>query len=315
MSGFLTTYADEDTRRKGPSQTRLGPRISLNNKSRTETRGLNPDEKSLKKLRKFLIDDGRLSRDDINNYIGTMELSEHIRFMNIPVLTQVIVFIHNIPGAYTVYYQNFEYIGEFFTSNILNPYIDRLITKHEIKGKKSQEYELNIMHLRMIATFIRYTKYILNLRSIEMENVDIPQNVISPPSPRIPLSPPQPLERTVLSPKQSFIPPQPLQRVIPPQPLQRIVPPTPKLVSPQPLQNIKPPTPFIPLQKLVPSTPRLVPLQPLQKPILSTPKLVPPQPLQKPVVSTPRLIPPQPLQRVVTTSISQGNLPVTRKLF
>jgi hypothetical protein len=155
------TNVGEFRRGKGNRKTRLGPRITV-----TTTRGIGgekrtptPDDIAIKKLIGLLEKPGLTQRDRYN-YAGLMRQAEQIRFMNMPVLAEVLLYMHNVGNVVTE--ENFNY-------NAIRPYVDRLLPRREIqeggvRAKEIPEDELEIMRLRMAATFLRYIRYVSLLR-------------------------------------------------------------------------------------------------------------------------------------------------------
>lgn len=177
----IFTNVGEFRRGKGNRKTRLGPRINVDVTTRrggdktTQT----PDDIAIKKLLK-LLDKPGLTRTDRYNYASLMGRAEQIRFMNMPVLAEVLLFVHNVGNVVTE--ENFSY-------NAIRPYIDRLLPRREvqeggIRGKDIPEDELEIMRLRLAATFLRYIRYVSLLReqaAQELEQAQIQQAEVAPP--------------------------------------------------------------------------------------------------------------------------------------
>lgn len=169
------TNVGEFRRGKGNRKTRLGPRINVEVTTRrggdktTQT----PDDIAIKKLRK-LLDRPGLTKTDRFNYSDLMKRAEQIRFMNMPVLAEVLIFMHDVRNPVTE--ANFSY-------NAIRPYIDRLLPQREvqeggIRAKEIPEDELEIMRLRLAATFLRYIRYVSLLReqaAQELEQAQLQQ--------------------------------------------------------------------------------------------------------------------------------------------
>lgn len=153
----IFTNVGEFRRGKGNRKTRLGPRIGYDAATRygEENQIQSPNEIALKKLFKLLDKPGLTVRDRYG-YIGLMRQGDQIRFMNMPVLAEVLLYMHNVGNQ--VNENNFSY-------TIIKPYLDRLLPQKEIlEGgliqKELSEDELQIMRLRMGATFLRYIRYV-----------------------------------------------------------------------------------------------------------------------------------------------------------
>lgn len=175
------TNVGEFRRGKGNRKTRLGPRINVDVITRRggEKTAQTPDDIAIKKLIK-LLDKPGLTQRDRYNYAGLMRQAEQIRFMNMPVLAEVLLFMHNVGNIVTE--ENFSY-------NTIRPYINRLLPRREIqeggiRGKEIPEEELEIMRLRLAATFLRYIRYVSLLReqaAQELEQAQLQQAEIAPP--------------------------------------------------------------------------------------------------------------------------------------
>ncbi|CAH6418992.1 Hypothetical protein HVR_LOCUS178 [uncultured virus] len=178
---LVFTNVGEFRRGKGNRKTRLGPRIrtDVNAKTTGEKQNQTPDDIAIKKLGK-LLDKPGLTQKDRFDYTALMIRAEQIRFMNMPVLAQVLLYMHNVGNEVTA--ENFSY-------GAIRPYIDSLLPRREvieggIKTKEIPEEELEIMRLRMAATFLRYIHYVDLLRdqaATELEEARIQQGELAPP--------------------------------------------------------------------------------------------------------------------------------------
>lgn len=176
------TNTDEFRRGKGNRKTRLGPRIrtDINARRGGEKSTQTPDDIAVKKLEK-LLDKPGLTQRDRYAYGGLMRRAEQIRFMNMAVLAEVLLYMHNIGNEVTV---------NNFNNDIIKPYIDRLLPRREtieggIKTKEITEDELNIMRLRMAATFLRYIRYVIQIREQadqDLEDAQAQQAEMAPPA-------------------------------------------------------------------------------------------------------------------------------------
>lgn len=180
---MTTTFTNvgEFRRGKGNMKTRLGPRINVEILTRRggEKRTQTPNDIAIKKLIK-LLDKPGLSTRDRYDYADLMRRAEQIRFMNMSVLAEVILYMHNVGND--VNEDNFNY-------HAIMPYIDRLLPRREVMegGLRTKEItgdELEIMRLRMAATFLRYIRYVSLLReqaTQELEQAQADQIEIAPP--------------------------------------------------------------------------------------------------------------------------------------
>ena len=162
------TYVGEFRRGKGNRKTRLGPRIRTDAEARRGERQIQtPDDIAIKKLTK-LLDKPGLTQRDRYAYTELMLGGEQIRFMNMAVLAEVLLFMHSVGNEVTA--ANFSY-------NQILPYIDRLLPRREVveggvKTKEIPEEELQIMRLRIAATFLRYIRYVSILREQAAEELE-----------------------------------------------------------------------------------------------------------------------------------------------
>jgi len=156
-------------RGKGNKKTRIGPRTTISNVrgTRGEKAKPTPNDIAIHKLA-TLLDRPGLSGRDRYRYANLMKQAEQIRFMNMPVLAEVLLYMHSVGNVITE--DNFNY-------NAIRPYIDRLLPRREVReegvrARDIPENELEIMRLRMAATFLRYIRYVSLLRqtaSYELE--------------------------------------------------------------------------------------------------------------------------------------------------
>jgi hypothetical protein len=175
------TNVGEFRRGKGNRKTRLGPRTNVDIMARRggENTEKTPNNIAAKKLAALLDKPGLTQRDRFN-YVGLMRQAEQIRFMNMPVLAEVLLYMHNVGNA--VNETNFNYAA-------IRPYIDRLLPRQEImeggiRTKDIPEEELEIMRLRMAATFLRYIRYVMLLReqaARDLEEAQAQQGEMAPP--------------------------------------------------------------------------------------------------------------------------------------
>lgn len=145
-------------RGKGNRQTRLGPRTTTDGPRRATGKTLTPDRIALNKLEKLLEKPG-ISRNERYAYLGMLANAEQLRFMNMPVVAQVLLFMRSVGNEVTR--NNFTYAAIF-------PYINQLLPRNEptrdgLRAKEVAADDLERMRLRLAATFLRYTRYILIL--------------------------------------------------------------------------------------------------------------------------------------------------------
>jgi len=168
------TNAGEFRRGKGNRKTRLGPRMNADVVSRqggVDRQVQTPDDIAIKKLIK-LLDKPGISPKDRYNYGGLMRNAEQIRFMNMPVLAEVLLYMHNVGNIVTEL--NFSY-------GAILPYVDRLLPRKEImeggiRPKEISEEEIQVMRLRMAVTFLRYIRYVTSLREQAAQDLETAQN-------------------------------------------------------------------------------------------------------------------------------------------
>lgn len=174
------TNVREFRRGKGNRQTRLGPRGNMDTLTRRggDKNTQTPDDIAIKKLVK-LLDKPGLSLKDRYAYAGLMKQAEQIRFMNMSVLAEVLLYMHDIGNDVTG--ENFNYVS-------ISPYVNRLLPRREvieggIKTKQISDEDIEIMRLRMSATFLRYIRYVLFLRAqvaTNFEQANLDQRELQP---------------------------------------------------------------------------------------------------------------------------------------
>lgn len=161
MSAIFTNVG-EFRRGKGNKKTRLGPRSSIASLGQPGGKQIQtPDDIAIKALGKKLDKPG-LTVKDRKDYQDLVRRAEQLRFMNMSVLAEVLYFLHNNGGQVTE--KNLNY-------NTISSYIDRLLPTRGALEKGTADEDLQIMRLRMVATFFRYIRYVELLR--EEANAEI----------------------------------------------------------------------------------------------------------------------------------------------
>lgn len=124
-----------------------------------------PDIAALESLRKIL-DNKNVDKNKIQNFTSLMSNSSQLRSMNMQILSQAFKYYDTIPAnklkEYKLDKENFSY------SRIKN-YIDAVLPDRESyegvsRSEKYTEEELEIIRLRLSATFFRYIKSILRVK-------------------------------------------------------------------------------------------------------------------------------------------------------
>jgi hypothetical protein len=130
--------------------------------ARGERRTQTPDEIAIKKLVALLEKSG-MPRASINNYASIIKQGEQLRFMNMPVLAEVLLYLSSI---------NDDLGTDNFNIDIISPYMDRVLPKREpgLGGKDISPEEMQIMRIRMAATFFRYAQYYLNTKAVAISD-------------------------------------------------------------------------------------------------------------------------------------------------
>lgn len=153
------TNAGEFRRGKGNKKTRLGPRTRVEYAGhRGEKQAQAPNDIAYRKLLKLLEKPG-LTKADRYDIANSVKNAEQLRFMNMPVLSEVLLYMKNVGNVINLQTMNYAALG---------PYIERLLPRretHEAGGRVREitEDELQIMRLRMAATFLRYISYVKNI--------------------------------------------------------------------------------------------------------------------------------------------------------
>jgi hypothetical protein len=147
------TNVGEFHRGKGTRKARVGPGMRIARSGTIKT----PNKMAEHKLEK-LLKTAQMSAQNIYVYKNMMLRAEQLRFMSMPVLASVLVYMNSRGDVITK--DNFNY------DDILLP-IDTLLhseTPTTVAHKMTKE-DVDIARLRMAATFIRYILYVTQLRS------------------------------------------------------------------------------------------------------------------------------------------------------
>lgn len=178
------TNVGEFHRGKGNRGTRFGPRMRMGAEAQDEGRKTaTPDRIATNKLYK-LLDKPGMSPKDREAYRSLMLRAEQVRFMNMEVLAQAILYIHQHGWELTCQPYNpkdpanrnsFNYL------NILN-YVEPLIERQYGDTRANMtEDDLSVVRLRLAATIFRYIVYVINVKSqnvIELEQTQEPEGTI-----------------------------------------------------------------------------------------------------------------------------------------
>lgn len=157
------TWADEFRRGKGTRKTRHGPAMRIGRKHGAP---LTPNVIAINRLRGFL-GVPELSASKRRYYERIMLKAEQIRFMNMKVLAQVLLYMNSRGDD-----------PSDFSYEVILPYIERLLPDKEIieethKTKPIPAEDLEIYRLRMAATFLRYMLYVLYLFKADTNPVEV----------------------------------------------------------------------------------------------------------------------------------------------
>ena len=90
---------------------------------------------------------------------------EQFRFMNMNVLAKVWVFYARMEG---------DFNQDEFNYDVIKPYIDDLLPNKKT-DKDISEHELQIMRLRLSATFLRYIKYVFLVEDQARQRIQLVQ--------------------------------------------------------------------------------------------------------------------------------------------
>jgi CRISPR/Cas system CMR-associated protein Cmr5 small subunit len=186
----IFTNVIEPRRGKGGRKAHLGPHIRMESKAKSgrEKDISTPNKIAIKKLSGFLLQ-GSLKGKDVTGYTDLLKTATQIRFMNMRVLAEVIL-----------YMDKHGFDTETFNYDSILDYINKLIPQKEviqkgigtvenpegrIKTKEISEDVLKAMRLRMAATFFRYIQYIKLLQkqaAQELEEAQARQTEMRAPS-------------------------------------------------------------------------------------------------------------------------------------
>jgi hypothetical protein len=174
----LFTNVGEFRRGKGNKKTRFGPRISELDVQHGKQQRQTPDNIAINKLTKAL---GSTGLDEKNRkiYIAMMKHADQLRFMDMTILAQVLLYLHHHNQIPVPIYQS------------ISTYIDRLVPHRGERSNKEalNEEELAVIKLRMSATFVRYIYYVLSVQAQsrqQLEEANLEQSAIRPPISDIP---------------------------------------------------------------------------------------------------------------------------------
>lgn len=156
------TYAGEYYGKRG--KIRTGPKVQYHGMS--DGKSSSPDDIALNKLYRQLSVGEGIDKDTLNGIKNKVKGAEQLRFMNMEVLAQVLIYMDRV--GYDITYENFNY-------NAILPYINKLLQKRKIgtsdrdteiatsgfKTKETSPVDLEISRLRMAATFLRYIRFVL----------------------------------------------------------------------------------------------------------------------------------------------------------
>ncbi len=146
------TNAGEFSRGKGSKGNRLGPRQRASDSVRRGNRQTQtPNDIALRRLDTILSNKGM---DDKNRreYQDIMRRGDQLRFMNMTVLAQVLIYMHSINN-------DFDAIEERGIKNNVDQLLKSRVSDLELKPRGSAD-DNRIYTLRLAATFLRYISYI-----------------------------------------------------------------------------------------------------------------------------------------------------------
>jgi hypothetical protein len=161
MSEVVFTNIGEFHRGKGNKKTRFGPKIKIG--SINKDRNMAPNALASKKLENFLVK-LNVPTTVVGSYLDTVKDAEQLRFMNMHILAEVIFYLNNEQ------IQNDIKVGiENSTMENIQNYVERLMNVKELEKKdetkKLSDDELEIIRIRLAATFVRYLYYLDELKT------------------------------------------------------------------------------------------------------------------------------------------------------
>lgn len=162
-SGF--TNAGEFSRGKGAKSNRLGPRQRVDTGRRSNRQTQTPDDIAVRRLNIVLENKGMDERNR-RSYEQIMRRGDQLRFMNMSVLAQVLIYMNSINNQ----------VDDISAEGIKNQ-VDQMIKNRaqdfENATRKPSEESLRISSLRLSATFIRYIYYFFNIIQASQEEADL----------------------------------------------------------------------------------------------------------------------------------------------
>lgn len=115
-----------------------------------------PDSIALRRLNKILKDTEGVDGRTRNVMFRKVEGAEHLRFMNMKVMARVLLYLNSV---------NWNVTQNDFNYATLSPFIEKLLPSHrkgynDAEARKYSEAELDVIRLRLAATFMRYVMFI-----------------------------------------------------------------------------------------------------------------------------------------------------------
>lgn len=175
------TSAGEFQSRGGKSfKHRFGPRmLRADLRRKGDKKNLTPNKIAINKLSR-LLEKPELQQRDRSRYTNLLEPSEQLRFMNMPVLAQVILFLNEKNNVI-----DWETLKRAEFHKYIEHLLDTLLPKRDTaegggKTKAISDEDLDLYRYRMEATFIRYMSYVLGLMEANAQQIAQIENEYAP---------------------------------------------------------------------------------------------------------------------------------------
>ena len=152
-------------RGKGTRISRIGRKVHL--ATQEYGRGTSPNEEALQQLGRLLEEHEGIPLEVRQQYLGLYRTSDSLRHMNRPVLAEVMVLMYQYNIATTEDGSDIPGLYVFSNPQIMQPYIDRILTRSETSDQKGKMSELQkkIVSIKMTDTMFAYLRNTLHLMS------------------------------------------------------------------------------------------------------------------------------------------------------
>ena len=150
-------------RGKGTRLSRMGKKVHVS--TQVFGRTTSPNEEALQQLNRLLEEHDGMPPEVRQQYIGLYRTSDELRHMNRPLLAEVMVLMYQNQIGTSGDSGEVSNLNVFSNSVIIQPYIDRVVSRTETSEQRGKMSELqkNIMSIKMTTTMFAYLRNILHL--------------------------------------------------------------------------------------------------------------------------------------------------------